>query len=34
MIRKSLGHENTKTTGIYFDDIGDAVMDDLINSII
>jgi len=28
------GHDNTKTTDIYLDDIGDPVMDDLINSII
>jgi integrase/recombinase XerD len=34
MIGQSLGHEDTKTTDIYLDDIGDPVMDDLINSII
>lgn len=34
IIGQSLGHDNTKTTDIYLDDIGDPVMDDLINSII
>lgn len=34
MIGQSLGHEDTKTTDIYLDDIGDPVMDDLINSMI
>lgn len=34
MIGKSLGQEDTKNTEINLDDIGDPVMDDLINSII
>lgn len=34
IIGQSLGHDNTKTTDIYLDDIGDPIMDDLINSII
>ena len=31
-IGKSLGHESTKTTDIYLDEIGDPVLDELINS--
>lgn len=34
IIGQSMSHDNTKTTDIYLDDIGDPVMDDLINSII
>jgi integrase/recombinase XerD len=33
-IGKSLGHEDIKTTEIYLDDIGDPLLDDLINSAI
>ncbi len=33
-IGKSLGHEDTKTTEIYLDDIGDPLLDDLINTAI
>lgn len=32
IIGQSLGHENTKTTDIYLDDIGDPILDDLINA--
>ncbi len=32
VISQSLGHDSLKTTGIYLDDIGDPVMDDLFNS--
>ncbi len=34
MIGQSLGHEHTKTTDIYLDDIGDPIMDNYIGSII
>lgn len=34
IIGQSLGHESTKTTDIYLDDIGDPLLDELINSII
>lgn len=34
MIGQSLGHNDLKTTNIYLDDIGDPVMDDLINAAI
>lgn len=34
IIGQSLGHDNTKTTEIYLDDIGDPILDDLINATI
>ncbi|MDO3629075.1 tyrosine-type recombinase/integrase [Mucilaginibacter sp. BT774] len=34
MIGQSLGHNDLKTTNIYLDDIGDPVMDEMINSAI